>query len=361
MTPGGIRLMKYENVDIFTFNSHKPKKEPAPANSGTEEKCRFKEIPDEIRKESLAEIRKESLAEPRKESLAEISPENKNTSKTADSVEDAPDLVASNQVTYILTPDTEEILQASSSDNLSKDCQNDLSDHILKTESNIESDVLSSPAESIFKSSSLPKTTPVSKNASLSISDLSLESEVLGSSGKEDFPFEGFAGCDDNTLKASPVSEAFGIVTTGIEPLELTPSGAVITGYITSARRDEIRLGTYVVVPYENGEKLFARVGKLQYRQEFVVDDATEIHSRRMLSARGNPVNEDDYKFLACLDPLCILYRKAEGKLTRRMADRIPHPNTPILPVTDRLEVQTGLNIPENGIFIGHLSVGASF
>ena len=111
-------------------------------------------------------------------------------------------------------------------------------------------------------------------------------------------------------------------------------------------------------MPYENGEKLFAKVGKLQYRQEFVVDDATEIHSRRMLSARGNPVNEADYKFLAYLDPLCILYLKKGSTLTRRMADRIPHPNTPILPVTDRLEVQTGLNIPQEGIFLGHLSVG---
>ena len=161
-----------------------------------------------------------------------------------------------------------------------------------------------------------------------------------------------------DVLKTSSSSEAFGIVTTGIDPLEITPSGAVITGYITSARRNEIRLGTYVVVPYENGEKLFARVGKLQYRQEFVVDDATEIHSRRMLSARASPINEADYKFLACLDPLCILYRKTDGTLTRRMADRIPRPNTPILPVTDRLEVQTGLNIPEEGIFLGHLSVG---
>jgi len=70
-------------------------------------------------------------------------------------------------------------------------------------------------------------------------------------------------------------------------------------------------------------------------------------------------MNEADYKFLACLDPLCILYRKkADRALTRRMADRIPRPNTPILPVTDRLEVQTGLNIPEEGVFLGHLSVG---
>lgn len=409
--------MKYENVDIFTFNSYKPKKESTPVNSGTEENAGSRESPAELRNESLAESRNENLAEsrnenldelrneipaePRNENLDEINPENRNISKTANSVEDAPDLVTSNQVTSILTPDTEEILQIPLSEDLRKDCLEDVPDFIPpksgieygvesdiksdtesgiehgtesniksgtesgiehgtepSTESDSESNIFSDPAEAIFESSSLPRTAPVSQTASLSISDLSLESEVLGSSGKENYPFEGFAGCDDNVLKVSPVSEAFGIVTTGIEPLELTPSGAVITGYITSARRDEIRLGTYVVVPYENGEKLFARVGKLQYRQEFVVDDATEIHSRRMLSARGNPVNEDDYKFLACLDPLCILYRKAEGKLTRRMADRIPHPNTPILPVTDRLEVQTGLNIPENGTFIGHLSVG---
>ncbi|WP_235282565.1 ATP-binding protein [Methanosarcina mazei] len=179
-------------------------------------------------------------------------------------------------------------------------------------------------------------------------------------SEKEELPFETFEDYDFGVSRAPPsLVEAFGIVTTGIEPLEITPSAATITGYIASARRSEIRLGTYVVVPYEDGEKLFARVGKLQYRQEFAVDDATEIHSRRMLNARASPINEADYKFLACLDPLCILYHKrAEGSLTRRMADRIPRPNTPILPVTDRLEVQTGLNIPEEGVFLGHLSVG---
>ena len=191
-----------------------------------------------------------------------------------------------------------------------------------------------------------------------SFPETSLESSVFGNSEKEELPFEAFTGYDEDVSKISSPSEAFGIVTTGIEPLEITPSGAVITGYITSSRRSEIRLGTYVVVPYESEEKLFSRVGKLQYRQEFVVDDATEIHSRRMLSARASPINEADYKFLACLDPLCILYRKTDGTLTRRMADRIPRPNTPILPVTDRLEVQTGLNIPEEGIFLGHLSVG---
>ena len=354
--------MKYENVDIFTFNSYKSKKESVSDDSETEKNA----------------SPKDDLGEVRTETPYKTSHEDQNMEEIKDSAKSDFDLA------HIVTPASEEILHSSLSDDLRKDLSDNISNLIplesdvesdlepniesnlepnieSDIEPNIESDIFSESDNTVFKSTFFSKTASLhnslSNNNSLSLSDLSLEAEVLGSSGKEVFPFENFEG-EDNILKASPTSEAFGIVTTGIEPLELTPSGAIITGYITSARRDEIRLGTYVVMPYENGEKLFSKVGKLQYRQEFVVDDATELHSRRMLSSRGNPVNEDDYKFLACLDPLCILYRKNEGTLTRRMADRIPRPNTPILPVTDRLEVQTGLNIPEEGIFIGHLSVG---
>jgi Predicted ATPase len=150
---------------------------------------------------------------------------------------------------------------------------------------------------------------------------------------------------------------AFGIITTGIDPLEITEDGARITGYITTSHRQKVRLGTYVMVPYGD-EDLFARIWKLQYLQEFAVDDATELHSRRML--QSNTTDEVDYKFLAYLDPICILYepKDKKGTLSRRMSDRIPRPNTPILPVTEKKKIQTGLNIPEEGIFLGHLSVG---
>ncbi|UGV40711.1 ATP-binding protein [Methanococcoides orientis] len=159
-------------------------------------------------------------------------------------------------------------------------------------------------------------------------------------------------------LNTGDADNAFGIITTGFDPLEVTESGSRIAGYITTDHRSQVRLGTYVIVPYEN-EHLFARIWKLQYQQQFEVDDATEIHSRRML--RSNTTAELDYKFLAYLDPICILYEHVPGdesSLMRRMADRIPRPNTPILPVTEKLKIQTGLNIPREGIFLGHLSVG---
>ncbi|NYT19257.1 MAG: ATP-binding protein [Methanosarcinales archaeon] len=159
-------------------------------------------------------------------------------------------------------------------------------------------------------------------------------------------------------LNDGDAGNAFGIITTGFDPLEVTEAGSRIAGYITTDHRSQVRLGTYVIVPYED-EHLFARIWKLQYQQQFEVDDATEIHSRRML--RSNTTAELDYKFLAYLDPICILYENEPGdesSLMRRMADRIPRPNTPILPVTEKLKIQTGLNIPREGIFLGHLSVG---
>jgi len=186
-------------------------------------------------------------------------------------------------------------------------------------------------------------------------------SAKTGSSDTLDTPeFEEYM--PDKDIGIDDAEDAFGIITTGIEPLEITESGARITGYVATSRRQDIRLGTYVMVPYGD-EELFARIWKLQYLQEFEVDDATEIHSRRML--KSNTTEEVDYKFLALLDPICILYEHGSGggsdskpQLVRRMADRIPRPNTPILPVTDKSKIQTGLNIPKEGVFLGHLSVG---
>lgn len=172
-------------------------------------------------------------------------------------------------------------------------------------------------------------------------------------------PFEDYEPGERNTQrKDNGLDAALGIITTGLEPLEINDTGARITGYITTSCRRNVRLGTYVLVPYGD-EDLFARIWKLQYVQEYAVDDATEIHSRRML--QFNDTDEVDYKFLAYLDPICILYEqktKNGSSLARRMGDRIPRPNTPILPVTDKAKLQTGLNIPGEGIFLGHLSVG---
>jgi DNA helicase HerA-like ATPase len=331
--------LKYEDSNILAFTSDKPKRELAPEinlvveeNAGLRETSEKEILEKGVFEKEILEMEVFEMEILEKEVLEKETPEKENSENNLED-EAVNYLENSSSKATMLTP---EEFQASSSEGLNNP---------------LNSYPLNSP-DAILKIELL------SKPEFLSFPEFPLEVPVFKGSEKQDFPFEPLVGYEKRVLRTPSSEEAFGIVTTGIEPLEITPTGAVITGYITSARRNEIRLGTYVFVPYEDGEKLFARVGKLQYRQEFVTDDATEIHSMRTLSIRASPINEADYKFLACLDPLCILYLKTDKALSRRMADRIPRPNTPILPVTDRLEVQTGLNIPEEGIFLGHLSVG---
>ncbi|MBQ3621049.1 MAG: ATP-binding protein [Methanosarcinaceae archaeon] len=164
-----------------------------------------------------------------------------------------------------------------------------------------------------------------------------------------------------NETVPSAAGDAYGIVTVGIAPLEITDLGAEIVGYITVNRRSDVRLGGYVTVPYDASssgpEDLFARIGKIRYCQQYISDDANEIHAGRMIAGQKSRISEDDYKFLVYLDPICILYRKGNIRL-RRMTDRIPSPNASILPVRDKDMIRTGLNLPQSGLFLGHLSVG---
>ncbi|MDY0266413.1 MAG: DUF853 family protein [Methanimicrococcus sp.] len=175
--------------------------------------------------------------------------------------------------------------------------------------------------------------------------------ERMNKNGNERFNENHGAGSD----------ETYGIVTTSVEPIEITETQSQIVGYISSNKRENVRLSSYVLIPYEN-EKMFGRMKRLRYCQEFSVDDATEIHARRMLNSHSKgreKTNEEDYKLLSDIEPICILYKKGkDGPLQRRMTDRIPKPNTPIYPVVEKEEIQTGLNIPKDGIFLGHLSVG---
>jgi len=128
-----------------------------------------------------------------------------------------------------------------------------------------------------------------------------------------------------------------------------------LRAYVTAANRSGVRIGTYLVADYPGGEeKLFCRVAGLEYAQAFRSDDATEIHARRAMRSAG--VDEQDYKFIADLEPLAVLYEEG-GELRRRMADRVPKPETVVASADDTEVLKTGLNIPDDGVFLGHLSV----
>jgi DNA helicase HerA-like ATPase len=153
-------------------------------------------------------------------------------------------------------------------------------------------------------------------------------------------------GSDDG-LGALAVSEGLRIHEDGQE--------TALKAYVTASNRSSVRLGSYLVAPYPGGEKLFCKITGLEYVQAFQSDDATEIHARRAM--RSESVDEQDYKFLAELKPVAVLYRDGDD-LKRRMADRVPKPETVVRAADDATEIKTGLKIPEEGVFLGHLSVG---
>jgi len=128
-----------------------------------------------------------------------------------------------------------------------------------------------------------------------------------------------------------------------------------LRAYVTVGNRSAVRIGSYLLIPYPDDESLFSRIAALEYVQEFHTDDATEIHARRAMRSAG--IDEQDYKFMASLEPVAILYEDG-GELHRRMTDRVPKPETIIRPAADADEIKTGLKIPGDGVFLGHLSVG---
>ncbi len=132
-----------------------------------------------------------------------------------------------------------------------------------------------------------------------------------------------------------------------------------LRAYVTADNRSSIRLGTYVLARYPDGERLFCQIAGLEYAQQYHADDATEIHAKRAMRGGGfDPEQEADYKFVAELEPIAVLYEDEPGELKRRMTDRVPKPQTVIREATDTEEIKTGLKMPEDGVFLGHLSVG---
>ncbi|QLH80650.1 ATP-binding protein [Halosimplex pelagicum] len=169
------------------------------------------------------------------------------------------------------------------------------------------------------------------------------------------------AGEDDDDFEAmdvTPAGEDHGVgVVSATEGLRISEDGeeTELRAYVTVENRSDVRIGKYLLVPYQDEERLFCRITALEYAQEFRADDATEIHARRAM--RRGDIDEQDFKFVATLDPVAVLYSEGD-ELKRRMTDRVPKPETVVREATDKSEIKTGLKIPEDGVFLGHLSVG---
>jgi DNA helicase HerA-like ATPase len=166
-----------------------------------------------------------------------------------------------------------------------------------------------------------------------------------GGADGEDADTEGF----DRMGVDPPSTEGLGVVCAG-DGIAVGDDPS-LKAYVTVGNRSGVRVGRYLIVNYPDDEVLLTRVAGLRYAQQFDTDDANEIQARRAMKADG--VDEADYKFLASLEPVAVVSGDE-----RRMPDRVPKPNAGVERATDKDAMKTGLDIPTDGVFVGHLAVG---
>jgi hypothetical protein len=134
------------------------------------------------------------------------------------------------------------------------------------------------------------------------------------------------------------------------DELYISTTESKIEVYIPQEKRQEIDVGQYVVIPIEyRDEKLFGYIKKLSYQKRDALDDMSEVHV--LISA--DDVGEEEYIELAQIDPLSMITSAAKPIEVRT----IPKPNTVVRHVATKEEVMIGLDLPEDGLFMGYVSV----
>lgn len=139
------------------------------------------------------------------------------------------------------------------------------------------------------------------------------------------------------------------------EEIHVSRSDYRINAFVTTEERDEVRVGDYVQIPYPDGtDELFSVVDGLRYEPYTDLDDKSDTHNQ---ISKHRQLDESEFVLIAELDPIAILRQRA-GDLERGIVNRIPKPNTPVSLSRNDKYLRTGLNIPQEGIFGGYLSVG---
>ncbi len=134
------------------------------------------------------------------------------------------------------------------------------------------------------------------------------------------------------------------------EELFISTDEHCIEVYIPEEKRDEVAVGQYVVIPLGyREEKLFAFIKKLSYRKRDALDDMSEVH----VLVSADQVGEDEYIELAQLEPLSMITPDGRTLEVRY----IPKPNSLVRRVQSKQEVILGLDLPQDGLFLGYVAV----
>lgn len=139
------------------------------------------------------------------------------------------------------------------------------------------------------------------------------------------------------------------------EELKVSRRDNEVYGFVTTDKRNKVRLGDYLEIDYpDKNEILFATIEGLKYEPYTEMDDKNDMHHQ---ITKAHELEESDYPLIAEIDPISILQKDGEN-YTRKSVDRVPKPNTGIKISEDEKKLRTGLNIPQDGVFVGYVAVG---
>jgi DNA helicase HerA-like ATPase len=128
-----------------------------------------------------------------------------------------------------------------------------------------------------------------------------------------------------------------------------------VNAFVTTEERDGVRVGDYVQIPYPDGDdELFSVIDGLRYEPYTELDDKSDTHNQ---IAKQRQLDESEFVLVGELDPIAIVGDN-DGDLERSIVNKIPKPNASVSLSRDDKFLRKGLNIPQDGIFAGYLSVG---
>ena len=186
--------------------------------------------------------------------------------------------------------------------------------------------------------------------------DHSTESEIRDSP-EEEVPPAGGTAIPESSVPSETAEPSDGEVghVLASEDIRVARDGYNVNAFVTTGQRDAVRVGDYVQIPYPGGEdELFSAIDGLRYEPYTELDDKSDTHNH---ISKARELDESEFVLVAELDPIAIL-RERGGELERGIVNRIPKPNTPVSLSRDDEHLRTGLNIPQDGVFAGYLSVG---
>jgi len=131
-----------------------------------------------------------------------------------------------------------------------------------------------------------------------------------------------------------------------------------IVAYIDQRERDGLRVGNYVCIPYPDAttepnedEVLLAGIDRLEYRPITEINDWVD-------GGGYSDFGEQNLAYVSHLDPIAIVeHDRIEDALTRQTVDRPPKPGEDVHLIEDEEVLRVGLNIPNDGIYIGDMAV----